>query len=229
MSFTEKYELRATGVLPLYYAGRPLKLTPARKARLLEAISKGAARKFACKYAGIGPRTFREWVERGWLDREHDPPINSVYAELVTDMEVAEGQAVVHWLDQIEQAANEGQWQAAAWRLERLYPESYGRRQVVDVNQQAKVEVYHDALTHQILTNPDAIDAACELIARLASGSANSPDDPGGLRLVGESETLEIGAPPATDQPDPDGSGRPQSEPGDPEPPAETWEERTVQ
>src|SRR5262249_52190193 len=40
----------------------------------------------------------------------------------------AEGKAVVRWLAQIEQAAREGAWQASAWRLERRYPQEYGRQ-----------------------------------------------------------------------------------------------------
>jgi hypothetical protein len=40
----------------------------------------------------------------------------------------AEGQAAVGWLAKIEKAANEGEWQAAAWKLERRYPQSYGRK-----------------------------------------------------------------------------------------------------
>ena len=31
------------------------------------------------------------------------------------------------WLAKIEQAANQGHWQAAAWKLERRYPQEYGR------------------------------------------------------------------------------------------------------
>jgi hypothetical protein len=39
----------------------------------------------------------------------------------------AEGRAAIGWLALIEQAAREGNWQAAAWKLERRYPETYGR------------------------------------------------------------------------------------------------------
>jgi hypothetical protein len=42
-----------------------------------------------------------------------------------------EGQAGVKWLAKIEREASEGSWQAAAWKLERRYPNDYGRK-VVD-------------------------------------------------------------------------------------------------
>jgi hypothetical protein len=40
----------------------------------------------------------------------------------------AEGKATVGWLAKIEKAASEGNWTAAAWKLERRYPNDYGRR-----------------------------------------------------------------------------------------------------
>ena len=43
----------------------------------------------------------------------------------------AEGQRLAAWLAVIEKAASEGElWQAAAWKLERLYPETYGRKRL---------------------------------------------------------------------------------------------------
>lgn len=91
-----------------------LKRTPEVDERIKKALSLGATRRAACQYAGINPATFTRWYDR-WAD----------FAALV---EKAEGDATVGWLAKIEAAANDGQWQAAAWKLERRYPNEYGRR-----------------------------------------------------------------------------------------------------
>ena len=40
----------------------------------------------------------------------------------------SEAQAAQRWLNFIEKAAEAGEWQAAAWKLERRYPDTYGRK-----------------------------------------------------------------------------------------------------
>ena len=37
-------------------------------------------------------------------------------------------------LNQIEKAAEQGNWQAAAWELERCYPDEYGKRIAAEVS-----------------------------------------------------------------------------------------------
>lgn len=96
---------------------RKSKYTPDVIQRLTMAIGLGATYELACGYAGITYETFREWIKTkvGFSDV----------------IKAAEGQAATKWLAKIEQAASEGNWQAAAWKLERRYPKDYGRR-IVD-------------------------------------------------------------------------------------------------
>jgi len=49
------------------------------------------------------------------------------YAALVAILEKAEGDAITRNLAIINKAAHDGTWQAAAWWLERRYPQEYGR------------------------------------------------------------------------------------------------------
>jgi transposase-like protein len=100
---------------------RPLKLTPVLKNRLLKAIRTGATHKLACQYAGIGEETLYRWLRLGGQGRHP-------YREFWEALKKAEGTAAVGWLEHIEQAAGEGSWQAAAWKLERRYPDEYGRQ-----------------------------------------------------------------------------------------------------
>jgi hypothetical protein len=95
------------------------KYTPDRVKRLLDAIEMGATIVHACGYAGIRSPTYYRWLEEKSDFREQ--------------VEMAEGKATVKWLLKIEQAANNGQWQAAAWKLERRFPNIYGRR-VIEQN-----------------------------------------------------------------------------------------------
>lgn len=104
-------------------AGRPTKYTPETIDKLITAIKLGAPYTHACNYAGISFETFSQWTKK--------------YPELTEQLKEAEGAAVVQWLAKIEKAAQDGNWQAMAWKLERRYPEAFGRRDrtPVDVKQ----------------------------------------------------------------------------------------------
>jgi transposase len=100
---------------------RRSKLTPAVQAAFVQAIRVGATYKLACLYSGISEDTLARWRRLG---EEGRPP----YADFAESLKAAEGEAAVGWLAKIEQAAMEGSWQAAAWKLERRYVEDYGRQ-----------------------------------------------------------------------------------------------------
>lgn len=97
------------------------KFTEQVKTRILNAIELGATYEHASNYGGISRETLRDWVRRG--EDEESPE----FVEFYEQVQEAEGRAVVQWLAKIEKAANDGQWQAAAWKLERRYPQIYGK------------------------------------------------------------------------------------------------------
>jgi transposase len=92
---------------------RPTKYTEERATKILQAIKLGATYRLACMYAGISEDTFARWRTK---------------ADFADKLLEAEGSASVQWLAKIEAAASEGTWQAAAWKLERRYPQEYGRK-----------------------------------------------------------------------------------------------------
>lgn len=94
-------------------AGRRVKYTPETVTKLTDAIRLGATYALACHYAGIHIDTFMTW-------RNTKPEFSAAVKD-------AEGAGAVGWLRRIEQAATEGVWTAAAWKLERRYPQDYGR------------------------------------------------------------------------------------------------------
>lgn len=100
--------------------GRPTKYVPEVIEKILNAIAVGAPFSHACNYAGISFETFNEWRKD-----------KSEFSEQVKN---AEGKAVVGWLARIEQAAKDGNWTAAAWKLERRFPEDFGKRDKIQVD-----------------------------------------------------------------------------------------------
>ncbi len=102
-------------VLPPLKDGRPTKRTPENRAKILEALELGTSFDSAAKYAGMDPDTLRTW-------RRED-------TSFFEDCEKARGRMQVTMLAVIKRAAiTEKQWQAAAWKLERIFPEEFGRK-----------------------------------------------------------------------------------------------------
>ena len=93
---------------------RPTKYNADTAKKICDAIRIGATYKLACNFAGISEDTFALWRKK--------------IPEFDTDVVQAEGAGAVGWLAKIEKAANDGTWQAAAWKLERRYPQQYGRQ-----------------------------------------------------------------------------------------------------
>lgn len=92
---------------------RPTKYTPETINKIVEAIKMGATYELAAGYASISEAQFYEWKKRK--------------PEFLEAIKKAEGVAAMLWLAKIEKASTEGEWQAAAWKLERRYPHAYGK------------------------------------------------------------------------------------------------------
>ena len=101
---------------------RPSKLTDEVRERIARAVRLGASYEHAALAGGIDYGTLRRWMLKG--ERARSGP----FREFCEAIKSAQGTAAVMWLAKIEQAATDGHWQAAAWKLERRYPETYGRR-----------------------------------------------------------------------------------------------------
>jgi hypothetical protein len=98
--------------------GRPTKKTPQVRGRIIQAIEMGATRRLAALYAGIGETLLYEWQAED--------------AEFAESIKAAEARRSIRWLATIEKAS-ELSWQAAAWKLERLMPDEYGRKTRTEV------------------------------------------------------------------------------------------------
>lgn len=87
-------------------------------------ITQGMTNKDACTVAGIATSTFYGWINN---------PSNELEKELADRVERARVVRKMQLLQTIFDAAENGCWQAAAWYLERRYPEEF-----------AKPDRYHD-------------------------------------------------------------------------------------
>ena len=102
--------------------GRPTKLDTEVGDQIIRILSAGGYVQTAVSVAGVAHRTFNDWMARGVSGLPEDEP----YRVLRERVEEARGNAETRHVALISRAAA-GNWQAAAWLLERQYPERWGR------------------------------------------------------------------------------------------------------
>jgi transposase len=103
--------------------GRRTKLTPELQSKIAGAIAAGNYHEVACALAGVSTSTFYAWLEKGRAGK-------SPYVEFLEAVKKAEAAAEVKRIQIITKAADTD-WKAAAWYLERRYPERWGKRNLV--------------------------------------------------------------------------------------------------
>lgn len=114
-------------------AGRPSVFTPQAVKRVTDALRLGATYRMAAQYGGVSYDAVNDWMNKGKIAAkyaENGDPIPQdleAYYQFHQELQKAEAEAVLGWLAKIEKEANEGNWQAAAWKLERRYPKDYSR------------------------------------------------------------------------------------------------------
>ena len=108
-------------VQPKKKLGRPTKLTPETQARICDALRAGNYLETTAAYAGIDRTTLFDWLRRG----RREP--SGIYHDFVRAVDKAMADAEIRDVSLIAKAAAAGVWQASAWRLERKYPDRWGR------------------------------------------------------------------------------------------------------
>lgn len=105
--------------------GRPTKLTPEIQERICAAIQQGNYAFVAARCAGISESTFYSWLDRGAREKR------GAFAEFLESIKKAESIAEAGAIEVVRNASQQS-WQAAAWWLERKYPERWARKERVD-------------------------------------------------------------------------------------------------
>lgn len=101
---------------------------------LLDALKGGADIRTASQFAGLNYSTVYMWVERGQRENERveaglgSSDDEQAYLDLWQRMRKARAEAVVRNVAQVQKAAQQGDWKAAAWWLERTVPEHYAQK-----------------------------------------------------------------------------------------------------
>lgn len=108
------------------------KINEERIQRIARAYRIGAADTHAAMAGGINLGTLYEWQRVGNELRELGAPeeelseVQKLYLKFVNEIDQARADQIEELMGIIQTAAATS-WQAAAWKLERLYPQLYGR------------------------------------------------------------------------------------------------------
>lgn len=106
--------------------GRPIKFTVAIQEAIITALRSGAYIETAAAYAGISKSTFYEWLRIGARGE------NKKLAQFSGAVKRALAESELRDLAVVNRAAATS-WQAAAWKLERKFPDRWGRRDRVEI------------------------------------------------------------------------------------------------
>lgn len=123
---------------------RPSKINPKIQAKICDAIRAGNYIETAAAHAGINKSTLYEWMKRGAREKDRVERAGgrakvkkseAEFVEFSNAVEKALADAEVRDVMIVANAATTD-WRAAAWRLERKFPDKWGRKDKV----QAEVE-----------------------------------------------------------------------------------------
>ncbi len=96
--------------------GRPTKRTPATMQKISRGIADGLPLKYAAATGGISHETFCVW--------------RRTFPDFDAAVEKALGDGIKKRVAIIKQAAEQGDWRAAAWHLEHVFPELFARNRI---------------------------------------------------------------------------------------------------
>lgn len=145
---------------------RPTKLTDELIVDLARAIETGMPYEQACKQSGIAYSTFNNW-ENGRFPQGVSETMRARFLEAIKR---AQAELAFELLTSIRNAGMEdrsGSWQAAAWMLERKFPQHFRRRPLRAGSQQGGLETDEPTLgeipLHVVKVREDITTAEAEI------------------------------------------------------------------
>ncbi len=99
---------------------RPTLLTKPLLKRICRILAEGNSIETSSAASGVSGRTFHNWMERGERDGK------GIYFQFFQGVTRARAEAKISLTSKIVKAAPRD-WKAAAWLLERMFPQEYGR------------------------------------------------------------------------------------------------------
>jgi len=131
--------------------GRPSKLTPQVRQKLLEAIRAGSYYEPACAYAGANYFVFREWMRRG--EGTDDRARTDEYAQFAKDVKEAEAQGELACVAALRTASKTDP-RAAMWLLERRHSDRWSSTQKIKIQVEQAVDAELNLLFSAIADDP---------------------------------------------------------------------------
>ncbi len=168
-------------------AGRPTKWNEETQAKIVQAIRAGNYIETASAFAGINKSTLYAWLKRGEREKQRvaKNPRNRIrkseqhFVTFSNAVEKALAEAEVRDVAIIGKAAEE-QWQAAAWRLERKFPDRWGRRKL-ELEHTGGMEIRYDEsirrIERQLEDDPESRELLKDFLRR--SRDSTGGDSPG--------------------------------------------------
>ena len=146
------------------------KYTLALHEQIVAYIRQGYPKTTTFKLVGLNPDTGWDWLRYG-RERPDDYPH---YVKLAEDIDHAIAEVQAERVDQILAAAQDPKhWTAAAWYLERTDPQSWGRKDRVELNTGESGPLFQ--LNQLVLTDAEAREGSRSMLRRIAGLGA--PDD----------------------------------------------------
>lgn len=169
-----------------------LQVNPEIQKTLVKHLKAGNFLETAMAAAGISRQNMTRWLTMGAKERNRAQIDKrkrvrkkyQIYVDLLDAIEQAQAESEIRDVKIMEKAAK-GNWQAAAWRLERKYPERWGKKSTISHQGRVSIDVREDQ--HRIdrfLAQSDEGTADAILVA------AEEVANPGGKRA----KQLESGA-----------------------------------
>jgi hypothetical protein len=144
--------------------GRPPVLDDGKKREICAILAVGCSRAVAARYVGCHPGTIRNTALRE--------------EEFALQLEQAESRHEILHLSHINSAAKEGRyWRAAAWALERKYPDRYGQRHpdVITIEQISQVLAQFADVIFEEIEEPEYRQRVLARLTDLTAGLNAAP------------------------------------------------------
>jgi len=109
-------------------------------------VALGTPVKYICDSLLIDESTWYGWYNKG-EELEDD---RNLYTKFFKSVKKAKGDLIARNLQVIEKAAQEGTWTAAAWKLERLDFENFGRKEKLEHSGKIDKKVDKEELKQEI-------------------------------------------------------------------------------
>lgn len=145
--------------------GRPTSLNPETHHKIVMYIKAGGYIETAAVAAGVHKTTLYDWLKKATKEKE------GPYRAFADDVDKALAESEMMDVGRISKAAQDGVWQAAAWRLERKHPERWGRREKIEhVGKDGgaiSIDETHSLKAYSLLSTEQLENKIAELMSRL--------------------------------------------------------------